>query len=206
MKLKVCGMREPENIKSLAALKPDYIGFIFWKSSARYVSKTIPLLSPNIKKTGVFVNASLHYIENITKKHELQAVQLHGTENPKFCKLVQSLNVEVVKAFGIQESFNFSDLERYENCCDYYLFDTKGKLPGGNGYSFNWKVLKQYYNLKKPFFLSGGIGIEHVEEIHNLLNNNLPLYAVDVNSKFESEPGLKKIDALEQFKNKLYEL
>ncbi len=205
MKFKVCGMRDPKNIESLTALKPDYMGFIFWEPSARYVSSSTPLLPPTIKKTGVFVDASFNYIKTNIEVHQLQAIQLHGKESPDFCKLTQSLGVEVIKAFGVAEGFKFSALDAYENYCDYYLFDTKGKLPGGNGYSYDWEILKKYLS-KKPFFLSGGIDIEHIPEIHKLLNNNLPLYAVDVNSKFESEPGLKKIDALTQFKNKLYEL
>ena len=205
MKLKVCGMRTPENIEALAALNPDYMGFIFWAPSSRFVNKTTPLLSKKIKKTGVFVDATIDYIETIIKEHDLQAVQLHGKEAPEFCAYIKTLDVEVIKAFSMKEAFDFKSLEPYETACDFYLFDTKGELPGGNGYGFDWSILKNYPSVK-PFFLSGGIGKEEVSQILELRNTDLPLYAIDVNSKFESAPGVKKIDELEQFKNELYEL
>jgi phosphoribosylanthranilate isomerase len=205
MKLKVCGMREPENIKALAALTPDYMGFIFWAPSSRFVEGTTPTLPQHIKKTGVFVDATIDYIETIIKEHQLQAVQLHGKETPEYCSYIQSLDVEVIKAFSIKDHFDFTSLAPYENCCDFYLFDTKGELPGGNGYGFDWSILKHYPS-KKPFFLSGGIGLEEVKQILELKKIDLPLYAIDVNSKFETAPGVKKIDELEQFKNELYEL
>ena len=114
------------------------------------------------------------------------------------------MGVEVIKAFSIQNDFDFSELKAYENSCDFFLFDTKGELPGGNGYCFDWSLLKAYPS-KKPFFLSGGIGIENVEELQKLLKTNLPIYAIDVNSKFESAPGIKKVNELRQFKKELYE-
>ena len=198
-------MRTPENIEALAALNPDYMGFIFWMASSRFVNKTTPLLPKEIKKTGVFVDATIDYIETIIKEHELQAVQLHGKEAPEFCAYIKTLDVEVIKAFSMKEAFDFKSLEPYEIACDFYLFDTKGELPGGNGYGFDWSILKNYPSVK-PFFLSGGIGKEEVSQILELRNTDLPLYAIDVNSKFESAPGVKKIDELEQFKNELYEL
>ena len=161
-------------------------------------------MAEEIKKTGVFVDATLDYIETIIKEHQLHAVQLHGNETSAYCKHIQSLEVEVIKAFSIQDDFDFSELEAYENCCDFFLFDTKGELPGGNGYCFDWSILKTYPS-KKPFFLSGGIGIENVEDLKKLLKTNLPLYAIDVNSKFESAPGIKKVNELKQFKSELNE-
>ena len=198
-------MKTPKNIEALAALNPDYMGFIFWAPSSRFVNKTTPLLPKEIKKTGVFVDATIDYIETIIKEHELQAVQLHGKEAPEFCAYIKTLDVEVIKAFSMKEAFDFKSLEPYEIACDFYLFDTKGELPGGNGYGFDWSILKNYPSVK-PFFLSGGIGKEEVSQILELRNTDLPLYAIDVNSKFESAPGVKKIDELEQFKNELYEL
>ena len=205
MKLKVCGMREPDNIAALSALQPDYMGFIFWALSSRYVSETTPVLDKSIKKTGVFVDASVDYIQSSISAHQLQAVQLHGEETPGYCQLVQGFGVEVIKAFSVKDAFDFSMLEAYENSCDFFLFDTKGSLPGGNGYTFDWSLLKEYPS-QKPFFLSGGIGLENTQEIKELLNTDLPLHAIDVNSKFEVAPGLKKIEELTQFKNELYEL
>jgi phosphoribosylanthranilate isomerase len=123
MKLKVCGMRETENIEALAALTPDYMGFIFWAPSSRFVEGTTPTLPQHIKKTGVFVDATIDYIETIIKEHQLQAVQLHGKETPEYCSYVQSLDVEVIKAFSIKDHFDFTSLAPYENCCDFYLLD-----------------------------------------------------------------------------------
>jgi phosphoribosylanthranilate isomerase len=205
MKLKVCGMRLTENIGALAALTPDYMGFIFWVPSSRFVDGPTPSLSNSIKKTGVFVDASIDYIETIIKEHQLQAVQLHGKEAPEYCSYVQSLEVEVIKAFSIKDQFDFKILAPYESSCDFYLFDTKGELPGGNGYGFDWQLLKEYPS-QKPFFLSGGIGLKNIKAIRELEKIKLPLYAIDVNSAFESTPGVKKIDELTQFKNELYEL
>ena len=205
MKLKVCGMRAPENIKALSALTPDYMGFIFWAPSSRYVETTTPELPSAIKKTGVFVDASVDYIQSMVLQHNLQAVQIHGEETPQYCALVQDLGVEVIKAFSIKDSFDFSQLDPYETSSDFFLFDTKGELPGGNGYGFDWSLLTNYPS-QKPFFLSGGIGLEHTPQIKALLNTDLPLHAIDVNSKFELAPALKNINALTQFKNELYEL
>jgi phosphoribosylanthranilate isomerase len=181
------------------------MGFIFWAPSSRFVDGPTPSLSKSIKKTGVFVDASIDYIETIIKEHQLQAVQLHGKEAPEYCSYVQSLEVEVIKAFSIKDHFDFKILAPYESSCDFYLFDTKGELPGGNGYGFDWQLLKEYPS-QKPFFLSGGIGLKNIKAIRELEKISLPLYAIDVNSAFESAPGVKKIDELTQFKNELYEL
>lgn len=206
MKLKICGMKEEKNIKSIATLDPDYMGFIFWKHSPRNISIKIPELKKKIKKTGVFINSSIKQILKIIEEENLQAVQLHGDETPEFCSKLNKLeSVEVIKVFNISNSFNFSKLKLFEDSCDFFLFDTKGKLPGGNGLVFDWSILKNY-KYKKPFFLSGGIGIENIDELINMKNTSLPLYAIDVNSKFESQAGIKKLDLLKSFKRKLYEL
>jgi|TARA_Y100000385_G_C13001313_1_gene597372 phosphoribosylanthranilate isomerase len=205
MKLKVCGMREIENISALAELKPDYMGFIFWAPSSRYVEYTTPALPNQIKKTGVFVDATPDYIQSTIQDHHLNAVQLHGEETPAYCELIQEFGVEVIKAFSIKEQFDFSLLDSYEDRCDYFLFDTKGELPGGNGYGFDWSILHNYSSTK-PFFLSGGIGPEDYKKINSLLNLDLPVFAIDVNSKFELSPGLKNIDLITPFKKQLDEL
>ena len=198
-------MRESQNIAALSELQPDYMGFIFWAPSSRYVSELTPELNPSIKKTGVFVDASVDYIQSSIQNHQLHAIQLHGEETPKYCQLIQRFGVEVIKAFSVKDTFDFNSLAAYENSCDFFLFDTKGALPGGNGYIFDWSILKNYPS-QKPFFLSGGIGLENTQEIKELLNTDLPLYAIDVNSKFEIAPGIKKIEDLTQFKKELYEL
>ncbi|MFM9987192.1 phosphoribosylanthranilate isomerase [Flavobacterium sp.] len=199
MKLKICGMKYPENILEVSQLLPDYIGFIFWKKSSRYFDSEIPKINKSIKKVGVFVDATLEEIISKIKKYNLNAIQLHGNESAEFCKKLKQKDIEIIKTFSVNDDFNFSVVEPFENACDYFLFDTKGKLPGGNGITFNWQILEKYKS-QKPFFLSGGIGIEEIENIKKL---NLPIYAIDVNSKFEIEAGLKNTELLKSFKNKL---
>lgn len=195
-------MKYPENIIELGALLPDYMGFIFYEKSARYFNGTIPELIKTIKKVGVFVNESVENIIGKINKHNLQAVQLHGEESVVFCEELKNKidnKIEIIKVFSVGDDFNFDLLKPFEDVCDYFLFDTKGKLPGGNGTTFDWKILKNYTS-DKPFFLSGGIGLEEIAAIKNL---KLPVYAIDVNSRFEIEPGLKNKNLLTNFKRKL---
>ena len=205
MRLKVCGMRELENISALSELNPNYIGFIFWSESSRFVDKKTPPLDKKIIKTGVFVDATFDYILTKIKDHQLDAVQLHGQESCSYCKVIKDYGLKVIKSFSIKNTFDFNTLEDYENSCDYYLFDTKGKLPGGNGFSFDWKILNEYPS-QKPFFLSGGIGVDNLNEIKKLVKTKLPIHAIDVNSKFETAPGNKNIELLKKFKKKIDEL
>ena len=205
MRLKVCGMRELENISALSELDPNYIGFIFWSESSRFVDKKTPPLDKKIIKTGVFVDATFDYILTKIKDHQLDAVQLHGQESCSYCKVIKDYGLKVIKSFSIKNTFDFNTLEDYENSCDYYLFDTKGKLPGGNGFSFDWKILNEYPS-QKPFFLSGGIGVDNLNEIKKLVKTKLPIHAIDVNSKFETAPGNKNIELLKKFKKEIDEL
>ena len=196
MKLKICGMKYPDNILEVGSLLPDYMGFIFWEKSARYFDGVIPDLPKSIKKVGVFVNETAEVILAKALKYDLQAIQLHGHESVEFClNLKNELDskIEIIKVFSVDDDFDFEVLKPFEAVCDYFLFDTKGKLPGGNGTTFDWKVLEKYPS-SKPFFLSGGIGIEELEAVKEISKTNLPLYAIDVNSKFEIEPGLKNIN------------
>jgi len=203
MKLKICGMKYPENILEVGALLPDYMGFIFWEKSARYFDGAMPDLPKSIKKVGVFVNASLDEILDKIEKYDLQAVQLHGNESAAFCenlkKNIPNLT-DIIKVFSILDTFDFAELKPFEEVCDFFLFDTKGKLPGGNGTAFDWKVLENYPSTK-PFFLSGGIGIEEIKKLVEMMQSDvstkkLPIHAIDVNSKFEIEPGLKNRELL----------
>ncbi len=205
MRLKVCGMRELENISALSELDPNYIGFIFWSESSRFVDKKTPPLDKKIIKTGVFVDATFDYILTKIKDHQLDAVQLHGQESCSYCKVIKDYGLKVIKSFSIKNTFDFNTLEDYENSCDYYLFDTKGKLPGGNGFAFDWKILNEYPS-QKPFFLSGGIGVDNLNEIKKLVKTKLPIHAIDVNSKFETAPGNKNIELLKKFKKEIDEL
>lgn len=198
MKLKVCGMQETENIVALASLQPDYMGFIFWEPSKRYCT-TVPTDIPkHIKKVGVFVNETTKQIKEKVKLFGLDAVQLHGDESPRQCAALLN-SCEVIKAFRIGPDFDFKTLTAYQDHCTYFLFDTQGPLPGGNGTAFDWKLLAGY-TLETPFFLSGGIGLGHVEAIAEIRKRNLPIHALDINSLFESKPGVKKIEKIEKFK------
>jgi len=204
MKLKVCGMKYQDNINEVALLQPDYLGFIFYEKSARYFETVIPEISKSIKKVGVFVDADIEEVIKTIKKHHLHAVQLHGHETPEFCKNLQSQDIEIIKVFSIKDQFNFNNLKPYERACDYFLFDTKGILPGGNGYTFDWNILNDYTSTK-PFFLSGGIGLAEINKIKLFQKSKASkyCYAVDINSQFEIEPGLKDIEKLKIFKSQL---
>ena len=197
-------MKYVENIQQVAELQPDYLGFIFYEKSKRNFDGIIPELPKSIKKTGVFVNASLDEVLEKIKTYNLQAVQFHGDESEQFCKDLKShqenlKQVEVIKVFGIKDKFDFNILNPYEEVVDYFLFDTKGKERGGNGITFNWKVLEKY-PFSKPFFLSGGIGLAQIEEINKIRKTDLPIYGLDVNSKFEIEAGLKSVENIKKFK------
>ena len=205
MKLKICGMKYPDNILEVGSLLPDYMGFIFWDKSARYFDETLPTLPQSIKKTGVFVNANVKEILEKVTKYDLQAVQLHGHESVAFCQELKNTlakSIEIIKVFSVDSEFDFNQLEPFETVCDYFLFDTKGKLPGGNGTTFDWKVLEQYPS-QKPFFLSGGIGLDELDLVKQILKTDLPIHAIDVNSKFEIEAGLKDKEKLDRFKQKI---
>ncbi len=202
-------MKYQENIEAIASLQPDYLGFIFYEKSPRNFTGPIAELPAHIKKTGVFVNASIDFIVKKTKEYGFKAIQLHGDETSHFCQeLKQKLEslydkIELFKVFSIKDEFDFSTLNPYEGIVDYFLFDTKGKEKGGNGYTFDWSVLANYSS-KTPFILSGGIGLEEIDKIQAILKTNLPIYALDVNSKFETQPGLKNIDKLIEFKKHIY--
>lgn len=203
LKLKVCGMKYPGNVRDVARLAPDYIGFIFYERSRRFVGDEfeMPKIPLTVKKIGVFVNAEAGNVLRKVKMHKLDIVQLHGLETADYCEKV-SKSVKIIKSFGIDEEFDFSVLKKYDEFCDYYLFDAKSKEFGGTGTQFDWKILKKYKG-KKPFFISGGIGPEDVEKIKQLKSQIPTLYGADVNSKFETEIALKDINKIEQFKDEL---
>lgn len=225
-------MKYVENIKQVADVNPDYLGFIFYEKSKRNFEGIIPEISNSIKKTGVFVNEYVEIVVSLIEEYRLDAIQLHGDESVEyikelkshfersreiFKKEIESLSqkqksklrqpmfdkkLEIIKVFGIKETFDFSLLEPYVDMVDYFLFDTKGKDRGGNGYPFNWSVLNDY-PFNKPFFLSGGIGVEDIEKVKEIKDSDLPIYAVDVNSKFETKPGFKKVNEVKRFKNEI---
>lgn len=201
-------MKYLENIQEVASLQPDYLGFIFYEKSKRYFDATIPKLPKSIRKVGVFVNAQIDELLHKIQHYNLQAIQLHGDESVAYLQelkqqlAAKKLSLEIIKVFGVLETFDFDQLTAYEPLVDYFLFDTKGKERGGNGVQFDWSVLNQYNSLK-PFFLSGGIGPEDTMAIKNIIKTQLPIYAVDVNSKFELAVGLKNTKQLKAFKEQL---
>jgi phosphoribosylanthranilate isomerase len=200
MKIKVCGMSNSLNIKELLELSPDFMGFIFYEKSPRFVGETLDAellksFPKNIKKVGVFVNATADFILTNVRKYSLDYVQFHGNETPDFCKSLYRKGINIIKAFRIDNSFIFSQLNNYKPHCDFFLFDAKGDNYGGNGVAFDWNILKKYDN-EKPFFLAGGIDLDNILELEN---HNI--YAIDVNSKFEISPAMKDIEKLEELMN-----
>ena len=205
MKIKVCGMRDPQNILGLAEMKPDYLGLIFYQRSKRYIAnpdKTVLASLPaSISLTGVFVDEPEEKVVQKVIAYGLSAVQLHGAESPEYCKILRtklnaSLNdryIELIKAFGIYPGFDFSTLKPYNDVVDYFLFDTKTSEHGGSGIAFDWAILDQYEG-EKQFFLSGGLSPENINDLFNLASKKI--YALDLNSRFETEPGIKNLESL----------
>jgi phosphoribosylanthranilate isomerase len=196
MKLKICGLKYKDNISQLAALNVDMIGFIFYKQSSRFVANELDdiafeNLPKQIKKVAVFVDETLENILNINQKYAFDFIQLHGNETPDFCKELNKYNLSIIKAFSLNESFDFSITEHYQPYCSYFLFDTKGKEKGGNGFSFNWGSLKNY-QLNTPFLLSGGIGTDNIQDALQLKYPQLAGF--DINSKIEIAPALKSVE------------
>ena len=204
MKLKVCGLKHQSNIEELMQLPIDYMGFIFYNKSPRFVHENLSFdfmrsIPKHIKKVGVFVNENSYSICDKIAHYDLNIVQLHGDESPEMCLELKSYT-KVMKAFQINDDFDFKRLENYIPTVDYFLFDNPTVHYGGSGNTFNWQVLEKYkYDI--PFFLSGGISEEHIELIKQL---KIPqLIGIDINSKFEIEPGLKNTDKIKPFITKL---
>lgn len=204
MKLKICGMKYHENISAIANLQPDFLGFIFYENSPRFFDGTITNVPKETKKVGVFVNATIDEIIDKSNHYRLDLIQLHGAESPDFCYELKKQGFKIIKVFSLDEYFDFNQIKPYETFCDFFLFDTKGKLPGGNGFKFNWEILKRYPSTK-PYFLSGGIGLNDIENINEFLKakESQYCYCMDVNSKFEIESGLKDFEKLKEFKSLL---
>ncbi|WP_316831906.1 phosphoribosylanthranilate isomerase [Pedobacter aquatilis] len=205
-KLKVCGMKYAANIAAVAGLQPDYLGFIFYEPSPRFISdvsaELIKYIPEEIKTVGVFVNEDIDEVSKKVKLHQLKAVQLHGNESAAYAKaLKDSFNaLEVIKAFGMDEDFDFAVLDDYNDVVDFFLFDTKTKAHGGSGKTFDWSILDGY-KLNKPYFLSGGIDLEHAATIGKIEDSRL--YALDINSRFEVEPGVKDVEKIMEFIGKI---
>lgn len=215
MKVKVCGLREPENIEDLKQLPLDFMGFVFYKSSPRDATdqKDLKKLlkdsnwNSKIARVGVVVDAEIDKVLNLVHDYCLDYIQLHGGESPEYIRELRSIwsigsirSAKVIKAFSIGKELDYAQIQPYEQYCELFLFDTKGKKPGGNGETFNWSLLKKYKGVR-PFLLSGGIDLESASNIRQL---DLPqLTGVDINSKFEIKPGLKDVEKVKQFLQKL---
>ncbi|MGB0896245.1 MAG: phosphoribosylanthranilate isomerase [Flavobacteriaceae bacterium] len=200
-KIKVCGMRNNANIKALADINPDFIGFIFHEESSRNVTEIITTQLPkHIAKVGVFVNKSLEFIQEKVNLFNLDLIQLHGNETPEFCANLKQQGYNIIKAFNVSENFDFSSTTAYQSHCDYFLFDAFGKQAGGNGITFNWALLQQYTG-NTPFLLSGGITPTMANTIKNFKHNKC--VGIDINSGFETAPALKNIEDIQTFFNQL---
>lgn len=184
-------MRLEENILEMADFEPDFMGFIFFKGSGRFVGEDFEVpaaLPPAIKRVGVFVNETCSEILRLADRHRLDLIQLHGDESPAFCSDVRGGGLKIIKVFSIGDDFDFRELDPYKKVVDYFLFDTKGKYYGGNGVAFHWDLLRKY-DQEIPFFLSGGIAPQNVSGTAKLKNMNL--FALDVNSGVERKIGIK---------------
>ena len=207
--IKVCGMRDAENIRALEEqAKPDLMGFICWEHSPRYVSE-VPAYLPKCPRVGVFVNPTINQILECSKAFGFSYIQLHGNELPDFCQKVrQQTGLKIIKAFSIKnptDGLESSPLreglvESYEGLADLFLFDTKCKSMGGSGQQFDWDIL-HYYKGETPFLLSGGIGSEDVERLKHW--HHPKCIGIDINSRFETAPGIKDVATVTKFINSL---
>ena len=198
MIIKVCGMREPENIRAVEALGVDLMGFIFWPPSSRYVGEKPSYLPENCRRVGVFVDAAPEDILAAVRDFRLDVLQLHGHETPEAVAALKERlpAVRIVKSLAVKGPEDLEQAAAYEDVCDAFLFDTKGKLPGGNGQQFDWSVLRQYKG-RLPFLLSGGIGPGDEARIRAF---DVPgCLGIDLNSRFETAPGRKDVEALRTF-------
>ncbi|MBO7125869.1 MAG: phosphoribosylanthranilate isomerase [Bacteroidales bacterium] len=201
MLIKVCGMRDSENMKAIADLDVDFMGMIFYPRSKRYVSE-VPSFRPLRQKLiAVFVNADIDEIAKTVETFHCDGVQLHGDETPEFVRsLKMKCNCLVIKAFQIATADDLYKIEQYETLCDYFLFDTATPSYGGSGESFDWSVLEAYHG-KTPFLLSGGIGAESVERIKQF--SHPQCVGIDINSKFEVRPAMKDVEKIQRFVKEL---
>ena len=208
--IKVCGMREPDNIRAVEALGIDMMGFIFWPKSSRYVSQRPDYLPKHVKRVGVFVDEDPEQVRRLADDYGLDYIQLHGHESPDYIRAIMTTSSiihhpsSIIKAFNISTAEDFLQTKPYEGFVDYFLFDTKGPSVGGNGEKFDWNVLSAYDG-STPFLLSGGIGPDDAEVLTSHLSplTSKKCIGIDLNSRFELSPGLKDITALRKFLNEL---
>jgi len=201
MKIKVCGITGIEQLQALNKWGVDFAGMIFYEGSKRFIGKKLAnnkaeIKNLKIQKVGVFVNEEVEVIEDLVAEYGLDYVQLHGNESVLFCKEVEAF-VPVIKAIRMGPATKAAEqLEAYKDACSYFLFDTDSKQYGGTGLQFDWNALNNLH-ARQPFFLSGGIGSEDVAALRKM--DHPQLFAVDVNSRFETEPGVKDLNKVNEF-------
>jgi phosphoribosylanthranilate isomerase len=206
LKLKVCGMRENQNMKDVLALNPDFMGFIFFEKSPRNLDEhwnpeILQDYPKDTKKVGVFVNAEIETVVEKVRRYQLDMVQLHGKETVDYCQKLMSLRIPVMKAFSVDKDFDFNDAEKFQNVCTQFLFDTKAEGGyGGHGKSFDWNLLEKY-TLNVPFLLAGGIDLDNLKNLQIIKNK--AFVGLDVNSRFEVRPANKDIAKLTQLRKEL---
>lgn len=201
MIVKVCGMREAENIRAVEQSGADWMGFIFYRRSSRFVNNVPDYLPTKMKKVGVFVNESIEIIAETVARFQLDMVQLHGNESPIFCDELAKIGIKTIKVFSVgTDHFPSEQITRYEGKCDYFLFDTQTADYGGSGRKFDWRVLSEYQGAT-PFLLSGGISPDDEQEI--LAFSHPQFVGIDINSRFETEPAHKNSALIESFIEKI---
>lgn len=201
--IKVCGMTEAENIRDVEELGVDMIGFIFYPKSPRCLCEMPEYLPAKARRVGVFVNESKENILVYADRFGLQYIQLHGTESPEYCRSLRSSGLPLIKAFSISLPKDMLAISAYKGLCDYYLFDTKTPQYGGSGNQFDWNLLHRY-NGNTPFLLSGGINPYSVKAIREF--HHPKLAGIDINSRFETAPGIKDVERIEKFVQELREI
>jgi len=195
-------MREERNIRAVERLPVDWMGFIFYSGSSRYVGEKLSHIPEKVKRVGVFVNEQPEIVRERAEQNRLQILQLHGDESPSFCRELQDEGFQVMKAFGVKadQPFPSEEVQRYEACCDYLLFDTKTPMHEGSGKKFDWELLNDYRGTI-PFLISGGISPGDAEVIKAF--SHPQLMGVDLNSGFETSPAIKDVSLLQTFINQL---
>ena len=196
MIVKVCGMREPDNIREVETLQPTMMGFICWDKSPRYVA-AVPSYMPKCQRVCVFVNPSINYALQMADSFKADYLQLHGSETPDFCQeLKQATGLKIIKAISIANSADIEKSKKYQGIADIMLLDTKCATVGGSGVKFDWSVIENYDGAT-PIKLSGGITPGDAEAILSIAH---PMFAgVDLNSRFESAPAVKDVLKLKEF-------
>lgn len=192
--VKVCGMRDPDNIRAVEALGIDWMGFIFWPRSSRYVDTLPAYLPTQCKRVGVFVDSPVEDVVRHIETYRLDLIQLHGHETPEYLR--QLRGCKIIKALSINSPNDVERYKYYEGLADYFLFDTRCATVGGSGTQFDWSLLSAYCG-QTPFLLSGGIGPEDAEQVRTFRHPHLA--GIDLNSRFESAPAHKDIQKLKQF-------